>query len=557
MPISSRRCSAGDIQDLRSSLQNLKGIGQTLDSLDPNRPPSASSAAASDSSLHFLHWETMILSHRVTRTVPRARKERIWTVARQKWRASAALCRRQGKDLRIKLRKHYEASIISTGAKRNIGPKLREMADKITAVMRDIAQDIFSIFYILSRFVWWLLRWPCYVVLTGLLLLQLIALLYTLSSQAFLSAFCQQRLPVVRNWICSNWDQIQSSSQRVSPDSANLNVPLGNVLHSSEQTMSCRLPNHLARYETEVRFFRASLSQSKYPISDQNYFFRAINDFTDKTAETIKVALPFHPHMVGTVSTHVTDTKCVVNRLNDEGFLSRESVSANGTLADGMAWLNSWHLVYLPVGIEPFQQSSAQIQETSSLEVMQEHFDLMRARLRVDIDNATYLQRRLLAIGDLTDDIGRHISIAEARNVKGQFNRQGNRVISWVKKEVYGKTYEIELIEQRRSWLTAMGDEFNDLTAFVAQAARELGSAYDTCQFFSERLAEARFAVHRGHRAPKWVREQALEMHRGIVDLEHKLQSLRSAELRFHGRDFKRGNRESDQPTTSIGQLGS
>lgn len=182
-------------------------------------------------------------------------------------------------------------------------------------------RDVWSVFGYQARIIWFLLRWPLLVITIGLFCLQVLAISYTATSTVFLSSFCQQELPTVRNWLCRSWDQRLNTLPQ-NPSAANLNQPLKNILQSRERTISYVLPHHLARYEAKIRSFRASLPESKCTLDDQSFFREAFTGIIDECHASILAAQLFHAHIVGAMDTQISDTKYVVHRLDTGGFLS-------------------------------------------------------------------------------------------------------------------------------------------------------------------------------------------------------------------------------------------
>lgn len=106
--------------------------------------------------------------------------------------------------------------------------------------------DAWSIFRVLFRMVWYLLRWPIILFLVLWMCLQALAIGYTVTSTVFLSNFCEYKLPIIRNWVCSSWDQRQTIGlQELSGPTANLNHPFESVIKSSNTELSFRLPYYL------------------------------------------------------------------------------------------------------------------------------------------------------------------------------------------------------------------------------------------------------------------------------------------------------------------------
>ena len=276
MFLKSKRRSVGDIQNLEQVLDAKHGISKTF--VKPRRSFWTTSTLSVGIQPQYLHWEAIMLPDRVTRSTSRNNTESFWAIIQKKWRVSAALCRWQGKDLRIKLRKRYEAlSGSSMFEKHKIGLGLMAFGINLLAAFMDIVRDTVSIFLIIAYFAWYFLFWLVCTLLAVLLCLQLLALAYTIISTAFLFNFCQQDLSIIRNWICSSWDEVQRNSH--SSASANLNSLFENILHSEKKTMAYELSHYIVCYQARVRSFRVSFFEFEYSLGDQAYFGGKFSDF--------------------------------------------------------------------------------------------------------------------------------------------------------------------------------------------------------------------------------------------------------------------------------------
>lgn len=102
--------------------------------------------------------------------------------------------------------------------------------------------------------------------LTPMVFLNIYATVYTVTHDSFLDHFCQQKAPILRGWLCTSWDLLQEQRNSNAPEQPNLNQAFEHYLHSQteEKTPSWAFPHWLARCESGVRQFRASLPQSEF-----------------------------------------------------------------------------------------------------------------------------------------------------------------------------------------------------------------------------------------------------------------------------------------------------
>ncbi|KAL8806404.1 MAG: hypothetical protein Q9200_005046 [Gallowayella weberi] len=321
------------------------------------------------------------------------RPEGRFTSARKNLTVAASLIQRQGMDLGIKLRTRSFAlpHIRSLSERQDIRPTIKMLASGALEALCDVARDVTSMLLILGKVAWNLVRSSVTCVFAGLLLLQLLAMAYTFTSTTFLSSFCQHEVPLLRDRIGGARDRRLAEHEIVVE---NLNRPFQNILESGQKTALYSLPWLLSDYEVTVRKFRAYLPETEYTEEDKEFFRGKFAKFIGGCSSTIDITQQFHHHVTSTINTHVSDTEYVVRKLQGYGFLalSKPARPLNGMLAQAMAWLNSYNLVYLPVGIEPFQQKSLRSTNEQAIRLMERHVELMIHRLDEDIRLVSLLQ---------------------------------------------------------------------------------------------------------------------------------------------------------------------
>ncbi|KAL8730094.1 MAG: hypothetical protein Q9166_004293 [cf. Caloplaca sp. 2 TL-2023] len=368
---------------------------------------------------------------------------------------------------------------------------------------------------------------------------------YTITSEAFLDGFCQYKLPIVRGMICSDRDRDQLSGYNGNSTTVNLSKPLDKLLQSKEKTIAYELPFYLAHYESTVRGFRVSLPESGYSATDQEYFREEFTKFIDQSKYAIMTAQKFHVHMVRTINSHISDTKYVVQRLQDDGILSPSPKAHEGVLAWIMEWLNSYHLVYLPMGIEPFQVTDIST-NVRSVSIMEKHMRGMKKRLSDDIDLVLAVRNAMNTLGQTSEDIGDHIAVCKSENSRDHSLAEG-KSLQWIGENVWGKSYENYQLNPRTKWLGTMGPLFSDVIKFLILAEHELTLAYLVCQDFLERLEVEGRAAKSGRDLPDWVKQQANELDDGIKDLEARMKAFQLEQLRFDEQVFRKAEAKGEK----------
>ncbi|KAL8703852.1 MAG: hypothetical protein Q9201_002967 [Fulgogasparrea decipioides] len=460
----------------------------------------------------------------------------------RKWRGISTLCRRRGRDLIICSRRCYEALSTLQGFDQpnNTRPPAAALAGSILRALWAAARDIRLVFFVLLQSLWSLVRWPVYGFFAVWMCLQISAMSYTYTSNAFLSNFCQNDLPLVRDWICSSWDKrVEPNQQNSSIE--NLNQPFESIFHSSGKTMSYELPHHIVQYGTTVRSFRASLPKSGYSPDDQRFFRHKFTEFIDQSSSTVTDAQLFHTHMIGTINRHILGTKYVAQRVNNSRLLIPTTVPISGLLAQGIVWFGARHMLYLPAGIEPFQQASLQVYKVQAMMLLEEHVRMIGERLDEDIHRIVELQRALLGLGELSEEIATHIARCKYSNSKDA-NARGKKKLLWFREMAFGQDYQDYEIDQRRKWLTIMDPVFHDATTFLNHAAHQFTVVRLSCQSLQERLADKAGAAEDGADVPEWVTQQVRELTVGMEELEDQLTAFKQEQLRFDRRVFKRAD---------------
>ena len=317
----------------------------------------------------------------------------------------------------------------------------------------------------------------------------------------------------------------------------NLSQRMSDIFDSGQTDISYELPYHIARYETNVRSFRASLPQSEYSPEDQRYFRAQFTDLISQASGAITNAQLFHVHVVGTINIYVSDTRYMIQKLNRSGLLSPSQTSSNvnGPLALGMTWLNDHRVVYLPAGIGPFQELSTRDSGIQAIQIMEHHVASIAKRLTVNIDLAIVLQRSLWQLGEISELIANRVSECQSSN-KFEAVARGRRL--QLADKIFGPDATGYQIGQRRKSLTAMGPVFQDAMSFLSRAAYQLQTAQMACQALIERLQYEGRAVQHEAGVPEWVVQQANELDTGIADLEIQLKAFRLKQLQFDKRLF-------------------
>ena len=557
MPTKQRKRSTDDILQLERYLELAHGIAQPAQELA--RPTSATLGSFANVNPGFIRWDSLVLPQKVkirlnimSQPSQDCRKQSFLNRVKEKWRSflggtrkewlgSFALCRRQGRDFTLKLRTHYVALPRAQGFidRKHIGPAFKALSEAVLATIRDFVWDTWSIFWILWRTFWPLLYYPICAFFAGWAVLQLLAMWYTYFSTLFYNSFCPYRFPFVRNYVCSTWDQLQSTPIRI-PTMTNLDAPFENVLQTDGKTISYKLPYHLGCYQTKIRGFRASLPITEYSAIDQSYFRDRFSKLINATHPTIDESQDFHTYLVQTIDMHLAGTKVVVQRMENGGLLDRTRIVVHyeNSWVQTVEWFNSWHLIYLPGGIAPIHRSMIQVGELDSVKLMKEHVEGIKGHLMKNIELAIGLKGSLSKIEQLSEEIWSRVSDVKARNTRDA-HEKGNRFRIWITEWFYGQSYEHYQIDQREKWLDNMGVELEEAVEFLDVAQREFSDGRVACDVLIESLVAVEV---RGKKEgiPDWVMQQAELLDTRLKKLEKKLDDFNLGQEKFKARVRRR-----------------
>ena len=271
---------------------------------------------------------------------------------------------------------------------------------------------------------WLVLRWPLVVLVSFLVALNTMALAYTVTHEAFLSNFCVKELPLVRDWMCSAWDQHLQLEKRVE-GTGRFTDPLEDFLLRNSTSSSYVLPHILARYETLVRSFKVNLPVSQFSTIDQDYLRVRFTEFVDQSGVSIRTSQEFHSHIMGTISRAVSNTQYYIDQIAEHNLTSSPLNNENtfeinyetdDFLSKSMAWLSSYYLVILPAGLKPFRQRAVRVPYAESVWSLQKHLDSIADRLTVDIGMALTLRAQLQEQREIGEKIEERVALSRSIN---------------------------------------------------------------------------------------------------------------------------------------------
>ena len=376
--------------------------------------------------------------------------------------------------------------------------------------------------------------------LVTIVLLNSFAAVYSFCAGNVLDTFCPKKLPVLRNWICDSWDALQDSRELTVPAKSTISPVYLHYLESEDSTISYKLPHYLSLWEQAIRSFRASLPESEYSIDEQERFHALFTTYIQESIRTTKDAHLFYAHITGTVNHHVSDTRWLVQKLQDHGLSDNITLYVNGPLAQSMQFFNDHKMVYLPLGLQPFQQNVKQHSTLTALDLMKAHVGAIMQRLSDDIMMINVLQQSLHDLALSSDEIRYQASRLYAEN------RKASVVLtpSWWDFLSNSLQYRLDkyTIDRQRAWLQDLRPVVQDFAGRLRIMATEFEHTALLCRDLRERLYLEGRAARYGWEASDWIAEQARELTDGFTDLQSGLQNFKEEKIRFDEHIFRRGS---------------
>lgn len=378
-------------------------------------------------------------------------------------------------------------------------------------------------------------RWPLNILATALLLLNLFATIYYLSSGVFIDSFCHRRLPIVRDFLCSSWDEFQTIQ---SSNTTNyFRQPYSAYLHADDVYLSQGLRSDLGLWQIQFSWFRAYLSRSKMDSKDKQLFNDQFSTFIDQGARAGRYSLKMNHQIMGNIIEYVSRTTYQLKPdMIRGGLLNNETLYVNGPLAQDMAFYNSYYMLYLPGGLQPFQTNL----RLRAVQLVQDSVDSISLNLRGDIAVIKALRTSLNDLSATLYEIQTHASHTGSVNegsgitflwtaLRRKFSGIENRDIAteplWWTALIRNLNFELGDEEKRQ--LEVMLPTLQATSEKLGNLADDFEQAQFACQRLYYRLLLERRAAKYG-KETSWLQEQIRELLDDSADLEVDLHNFRS-----------------------------
>ena len=369
---------------------------------------------------------------------------------------------------------------------------------------------------------WWVVKYPMLVTVAFLILLQILALGYTFLSRAYLNSFCTKNLPYVRDWMCSEWDQMQNKQM------LDVNHPFTKpvvLMHGTN--IPWELPLYMTMWEVSFRDIRVNLKGSKLQESDKVFFREKINAYLELSEPTIEEVQAMFNHISDTAERTIDNTELMLQNLEgllpDQSLLNGPPGPSDDLLTIGMGWLADHKLVYLPVGVEPFREFryvyNPQLQ---AVLLMKAHTYSIRQRLLEEIALVRKLQLPFAALARIADQSRERMMMRYSEEKKAKVVRS-DQFWRWVVDRIWGTLVDKYVSDQRMTLLESMGPVYRNASEYLVFKDKALNSVSHACEKFHERLSLEEDRVHQGQSISDWFKEQIRVSEAGKKRLQAEL----------------------------------
>lgn len=402
----------------------------------------------------------------------------------------------------------------------------------------EFAQDLLTGIWKTLRFLWWAFKEPILLILMLLFSVEIFAIVYTFTNNTFMNTFCEMKPPLVRDWVCSDWDTEWVPRYRAQ-EVTDINQGFENILDDGNLGFALSLPYYLSNWQSQYRYLRSHLRSAKLPAADEEFSYNKLTESMELSKDTVISSQSTFSHLHGTVNYIVDGTQKLVGSLNETGFLSAivaQDVPGNSLIATGMQWMESHYLVYLPVGLEPFQETTNTLAQNGIMR-MRLFVHATRQRLMDDKMAVLTLQAQLRTLAEIADALDTAAAYATDEEETSRIIRGHRRWYSFLK--LIGEPNLNDYVtEQRLQALESMVRIYQGHIDYLSRVDLQLGSALQACDALEECLIEEESLVRRGLRPSDWVIEQPVILEKGAVALGQELKAWDLKKREFNKKVF-------------------
>ena len=393
--------------------------------------------------------------------------------------------------------------------------------------------------------IWFIIRIPLLIgtsitalAVFGLICLQLLAIWYTVSSRIFLNSFCPQSLPVIRNYICSEWDAIAREEFLPPPlwDPRDLQGTI-----SGDITIS--LTTDLIRLGSQMREVRVRLPLVELKPHDMAFLQDRLQTYDRMSSDTIDQAHITIPYILGTISRigafvySLNASLFEISPLDSTSAVSRSPgffpslITDCSTVTVGNTEIP---LIWLPLGPLPLLAPSTS-ELISPILNLRKELNPIRNRLvelQIHIEN---LQTMLIDMANVADEAAVRTYMVQADTNRDKILRANKRYF-W-SPYLSQLSLQDHQIASRLAGLERMGPVFVGALQYLREITARVGAARRACETLERSLLdEETMIISGGHEeVSQWVWEQIQILQEAGEVLDGEVGKWRSRKSQFTG----------------------
>ncbi len=386
------------------------------------------------------------------------------------------------------------------------------------------------------NWLWWVVKYPVLVTIAFLILSQILALGYTFLSRAYLNSFCTKNLSYVRDWMCSEWDQMQNKQMH------DVNHPFTEpvvLMHGTN--IPWELPLYMTMWEISFRDIRVNLEGAELQESDKAFFREKIDAYLELSDHTIEEVQVMFNHISNTAKRTVDNIESMLQNLEgfipDQSLLSGPPGPSDDLLTIGMGWLAEHSFIYLPVGVEPFRELSVYNSQLHAIWLMEKYTSYIHQRLLEELMMLETVTDLMVELADIADT-SREILVQRHMEEKRANVARGGQFWQWAVAKIWGTSMDWYIGNQRISFFESMGPVCRNVSDYLVTKSKDMLDIRNAYHIVQERLRQDKSDLVRGNGASLWLAQRfcVLKEEKEILERELEVWSLEKTRVqrRFH-----------------------
>ena len=273
------------------------------------------------------------------------------------------------------------------------------------------------------------------------------------------------------------------------------------------------------------------MAESEYPLGEKERFNRGFSDYIEQSVRATSEARRFHAHMMGTITYHDFANLWLLQKLRDGHPGDNVTIYMSGPLARSMEVLNIYGMVFLPMGLQPFQENVSQQPALDAMELVKTHIGDIGRRLEKDIVMINALRQSLDDLVAISAKLKFHTAQLLFDNRRSLIASQPQWWELW--RHAPQNQLDRYMIEQQASWLGELRYTVGLLSELLRSLVDDFQSTIHSCRVFKEQLIRERGAAYLEWEVSDWIKKQADDLEVYFEDLRFHLQNFEKEKVRF------------------------